>query len=51
MNRFISACIADATIEFSGGAAKAMENQNGVVIKVRSTTQGLQFNLSVDGVA
>jgi hypothetical protein len=34
-----------------GGQATAMENQNGVVIKLRSTTQGLQFNLSVEGVA
>jgi hypothetical protein len=47
----------DATIEFAGvtvaggGQAAAMENQNGVVIKLHSTTQGLQFNLSVEGVA
>ncbi|HEX9391102.1 MAG TPA: hypothetical protein VF928_07305 [Usitatibacteraceae bacterium] len=34
-----------------GGAATAMQNQNGVVIKLRTTTQGLQINLSVDGVA
>ena len=34
-----------------GGAATAMENQNGVLIKVHSTTQGLQFNLSLEGVA
>ncbi len=33
-----------------GGAVTAMENQNGVVIKLRSKTQGLQFNLSVEGV-
>jgi hypothetical protein len=33
-----------------GGAAAAMENQNGVVIMLRSTNQGLQFNLSLDGV-
>jgi len=34
-----------------GGDIAAMENQNGVVIKLRSTTQGLAFNLSVDGVS
>jgi hypothetical protein len=34
-----------------GGDVAAMQNQNGVVIKLRSTTQGLAFNLSVDGVA
>jgi hypothetical protein len=39
--------------DFEGNftAAAAMENQNGVVIKLRSTNQGLQFNLSVEGVA
>ena len=34
-----------------GGAVTAMQNENGVVIKLRSTTQGLAFNLSVEGVA
>lgn len=34
-----------------GGSVAAMENQNGVVIKLRSAGQGLQFNLSVEGVA
>lgn len=34
-----------------GGAVTAMQNQNGVVIKLRTTTQGLEFNLSVEGVA
>jgi len=34
-----------------GGSVSAMQNQNGVVIKLRSTTQGLEFKLSVDGVA
>jgi hypothetical protein len=41
----------DGTIELSGGSVAAMENQNGVVIKLRSANQGLQFNLSVEGVA
>jgi hypothetical protein len=34
-----------------GGAATAMENQNGVIIRMRTTTQGLELNLSVEGVA
>ena len=34
-----------------GGAAASMENQNGVVIRVRGATLGLQVNLSVEGVA
>jgi hypothetical protein len=34
-----------------GGSVAAMENQNGVVIKLRSAGQGLQFNLAVEGVA
>jgi hypothetical protein len=33
-----------------GGAATTMENQNGVIIKLRSTTQGVQLNLSLEGV-
>ncbi len=38
-------------IDASGGGASAMKNQNGVVVKLHSTTQGLNFDLSVDGVA
>jgi len=34
-----------------GGAATTMQNQNGVVIELRSTTEGAQLNLSVDGLA
>ena len=34
-----------------GGAVSAMENEHGVVIKMRSTTQGVALNLSVEGVA
>jgi hypothetical protein len=34
-----------------GAAAASMENQNGVVIRVRGATLGLQVNLSVEGVA
>ena len=32
-----------------GGTAAAMRNQNGVVINVVATTQGLRFKLGVDG--
>ena len=35
----------------SGSDATAMQNQNGVVIKLRATTQGADLNLSVDGFA
>ena len=45
-----TAVSAGATVA-GGGEATAMQNQNGVVIKLRSTTQGLAFNLSVEGVA
>ena len=45
-----TAVSAGATLA-GGAAATAMKNQNGVVIKLRSTTQGLQLNLSVEGVA
>ena len=45
-----TAASAGATVA-GGGDVSAMQNQNGVVIKLRSTTQGLAFNLSVDGVA
>jgi len=34
-----------------GGAAASMENQNGVVMRVRGATLGLQINLSIEGVA
>ncbi len=34
-----------------GGSATAMQNQNGVVIKLVSSNQGLQANLSLEGVA
>jgi hypothetical protein len=33
-----------------GGSVAAMQNQNGVVIKARSTSQGVKLQLSVDGV-
>jgi hypothetical protein len=32
-----------------GGAGAAMRNQNGVIINVVATTQGLNFKLGVDG--
>jgi hypothetical protein len=41
---------AGATVA-AGGSVSVMENQNGVVIKLRAANQGLQFNLSVEGVA
>ena len=34
-----------------GGDGAAMQNQNGVVIELRATTQGADLNLSVDGFA
>ncbi len=46
----LTAASAGATVA-GGGEVAAMQNQNGVVIKLRSTTQGLAFNLSVDGVS
>jgi hypothetical protein len=45
-----TAAAAGATLG-GGGAVTAMQNQNGVVIKLRSTTQGVDLDLSVDGVA
>ncbi len=45
-----TAASAGATVA-GGGSLSAMENQKGVVIKLRSANQGLQFNLSVEGVA
>jgi hypothetical protein len=45
-----TAVSAGATV--AGGASAAdMKNQNGAVIHLHSTNQGLDFNLSVDGVA
>jgi hypothetical protein len=40
---------AGATIAGGGGVAY-LRNQNGVVIKLNSTSTGLRFNLSADGV-
>ena len=34
-----------------GGSATAMQNQNGVVIQIVSTTQGLKFALALSGVS
>ncbi len=45
-----TAVSAGATV--AGGVdAAAMKNQKGTVIKMHSTTQGLDFNLSLDGVS
>jgi hypothetical protein len=45
-----AAVSAGATV--AGGASVAdMKNQHGTVIHLHSTTQGLDFNLSVDGVS
>jgi len=33
-----------------GGSVAAMQNQNGVVIRARSTSQGVKLQLGVDGV-
>lgn len=45
-----TAVSAGATV--AGGASVAdMKNQSGAVIHLHSTTQGLDFNLSLDGVA
>ncbi len=49
--RQTSACV----LEGSEGCAAACgatttENQNGVIIKLRSTTQGVQLNLSLGGI-
>lgn len=32
-----------------GGAASSMQNQNGVVIELHSTTEGVHANVSIDG--
>ena len=34
-----------------GGSATAMQNQNGVVVQIVSTTQGLKFALAASGVS
>ena len=34
-----------------GNDGTAMQNQNGVIVKLRTTTQGADLNLSVDGIA
>ena len=45
-----TAASAGATIA-GGASVTAMENQQGVVMKLRSTRQGLQFSTAVEGVA
>jgi hypothetical protein len=43
---------ASAGAALGGGSdGTAMQNQNGVVIKLRATTQGADLNLSIDGFA
>src|SRR5271168_91320 len=44
-----TAVTAGATIG-AGGSAALMRNQHGVLIKLLSTTQGLRFNLSANGI-
>ena len=44
-----SAVTAGLTIA-GGGSVAYLKNENGVVIKLVSTTEGLRFNLSADGV-
>lgn len=44
-----TAAAAGATVG-GGGAASAMRNQNGVVIELLSTTQGLKFTFAASGV-
>jgi hypothetical protein len=34
-----------------GSDGTAMQNQNGVMVKLRATTQGADLNLSIDGFA
>ena len=45
-----TAVSAGATLP-GGHGITTMENRNGVVISLRSTTQGLHFNVSLEGVA
>jgi hypothetical protein len=42
---------AGATLASNGAAATAMENSNGVVIRFRSATEGLELTAAVGGVA
>jgi hypothetical protein len=44
-----TAVAAGATVA-GGGGVIAMQNQNGVVIKVKETTRGLKLTMAVDGV-
>ena len=44
-----SAVTAGITVA-SGGSAALLKNQHGVVIKLLSTTEGLRFNLSANGI-
>jgi hypothetical protein len=46
---FYQAVTGGATIA-AGGSVAYLSNGKGVVIKIHSTTQGLRFNLSADGV-
>ena len=48
-NGTYTAFAAGATVAGGGGAAY-LKNQNGVVIKLNSTSTGLRFNLSASGV-
>lgn len=34
-----------------GGSVAAMQNANGVVIRMRAATQGVELNLGIDGIA
>jgi hypothetical protein len=45
-----TAATAGVTIA-GGGSATAMQNQNGVVVQIVSTTQGLKFALAASGVS
>jgi hypothetical protein len=48
-NGTYTAATAGVTIA-GGGSAAVLRNQHGVVIRLISTTEGLRFNLSADGV-
>jgi hypothetical protein len=49
INGIYNTFAAGATIAGGGGAAY-LRNQNGVVIRLDTTTEGLRFNLSAEGV-
>jgi hypothetical protein len=49
-NGTYTAATAGLTIA-GGGSAAVLRNEHGVVIKLLSTTAGLRFNLSADGIA